>query len=236
MQATGHLGAPRRSPRRPCEDSGVFTRPGSIAVLLPVKSPGTGKSRLSALRGPQRALLAAAFATDVVDACLRTEGVAGVLVVSDDADFAATLAARGAETCADPGGGLNAALRHAATHLHAGRPDLRPAALCGDLPALVPADLAAALADAVTDSGPCFVRDADRTGTTLYCAEYDDFDPRFGPGSAAAHAAAGARPLAGELSSLRRDVDDVDGLAAAVALGVGASSADVLRGIGRLPR
>ena len=70
----------------------MFTRPGSFAVLLPVKSPGTGKSRLSALRDSDRARLAAAFATDVVDACLSTDGVAGVLVVSDDAAFAATLA------------------------------------------------------------------------------------------------------------------------------------------------
>lgn len=214
----------------------MFTRPGSFAVLLPVKSPGTGKSRLSALRDSDRARLAAAFATDVVDACLSTDGVTGVLVVSDDAAFAATLAARGAATCPDPGGGLNAALRHAAAHLHDRRPDLRPVALCGDLPSLLAADLAAALADAASDPGPCFVRDADATGTTLYCAAYDDFEPRFGAGSAAAHAASGARALAGELASLRRDVDDVDSLAGAIALGVGDSSAAVLRAIGLLPR
>ena len=214
----------------------MFTRPGAFAVLLPLKSPGTGKSRLSTLRDDQRARLAAAFATDVVDACLRTDGVAGVLVVSDDAAFAATLAARGAATCADPGGGLNAALRHAAAHLHERRPDLRPVALCGDLPSLMPGDLATALADAATQPGPCFVRDADTTGTTLYCASYDGFDPRFGAGSAAAHEGSGARPLAGELPTLRRDVDDVDSLADAIALGLGDSSADVVRSIGLLPR
>ncbi|MBM0124825.1 2-phospho-L-lactate guanylyltransferase [Pimelobacter simplex] len=214
----------------------MFTRPGAFAVLLPVKSPGTGKSRLATLRDSERARLAAAFATDVVDACLRTDGVAGVLVVSDDAAFATTLAARGAATCADPGGGLNAALRHAAVHLRDRRPDLRPVALCGDLPSLVPGDLAVALADAARDAAPCFVRDADATGTTLYCAAYDDFDPRFGAGSAAAHAASGARPLAGQLPTLRRDVDDVDSLADAITLGVGDSSAEVLRSIGLLPR
>ncbi|WGX98656.1 2-phospho-L-lactate guanylyltransferase [Nocardioides sp. L-11A] len=214
----------------------MFTRPGPFAVLLPVKSPGTGKSRLATLSDPHRALLAAAFAVDVVDACLRTDGVAGVLVVSDDTDFAARLAARGAATCPDPGGGLNAALRHAAAYLRARRPDLRPAALCGDLPALVPSDLAAALTDAASDPGPCFVGDADGTGTTLYCAQYADFDPRFGPGSAAAHAGAGARPLAADLLTLRRDVDDVAGLAAAIALGTGDSSTDVLHAIGRIPQ
>ncbi|MDQ6522370.1 2-phospho-L-lactate guanylyltransferase [Nocardioides sp. LHD-245] len=214
----------------------MFTHPGSFAVLLPVKSPGTGKSRLSTLPDQHRARLAAAFAVDVVDACLRADGVAGVLVVSDDGAFATRLAARGAATCADPGGGLNAALRHAAAYLRTRRPDLRPVALCGDLPALLPSDLAAALADARSRRGPCFVRDADGTGTTLYSAEYADFEPRFGPGSAAAHAGSGARPLAGELPTLRRDVDDVDGLAAAIALGTGPSSAEVLRAIGLLPQ
>ncbi|GAA3536226.1 2-phospho-L-lactate guanylyltransferase [Nocardioides daeguensis] len=213
----------------------MFTRPGSFAVLLPVKSPGNGKSRLSTLRDAERARLAAAFATDVVDACLRTDGLAGVLVVSDDAGFAATLGARGAATCADPGGGLNAALRHAAAYLHRLRPDLRPVALCADLPSLVAGDLAAALGDAASGAGPCFVRDADGTGTTLYSATYDRFDPHFGAGSAAAHAGSGARALAGDLPTLRRDVDDVDSLADAIALGVGESSAAVLRAIGLLP-
>ncbi|GAA1522076.1 2-phospho-L-lactate guanylyltransferase [Nocardioides humi] len=213
----------------------MFRRPGPFAVVLPVKSPGTGKSRLSMLRDAERALLAAAFATDVVDACLRTDGVAGVLVVSDDEEFAATLAVRGAGTCADPGGGLNAALRHGAAVAHDVRPDLRPVALCADLPALVPADLAAALAVVAAEAGPCFVRDTDGTGTTLYTAAYDDFDPRFGAGSADAHAGAGARPLPGALSTLRRDVDDADGLAAAIALGMGPSSTAALHAIGPVP-
>lgn len=220
----------------PCEDAGVFTRPGSFAVLVPVKSPGTGKSRLSTLPDAERARLAAAFATDVVDACLRTDGVAGVLVVSDDAAFATTLAARGARVVDDPGAGLNAALRHAAAHVHDRRPDLRPVALCADLPALVPVDLAAALGRAATVPGACFVRDADGTGTTLYAAPYDDFAPRFGAGSAAAHVRAGARPLLGDLPTLRRDVDDARSLAAAIALGMGESSSAVLRAIGPLPQ
>ncbi|WP_418058382.1 2-phospho-L-lactate guanylyltransferase [Pimelobacter simplex] len=207
----------------------MFTRSGGFAVLLPVKSPGTGKSRLTSLDPDDRARLAAAFATDVVDACLATDGVAGVLVVSDDAAFAASLAARGAEACADPGGGLNAALRHGADVVRRARPDLQPVALCADLPALRPADLASALAFTAAQAGaPCFVRDADETGTTLYTARYDDFDPRFGVDSASAHTSAGARPAPGELRTLRRDVDDADGLADAIAIGLGAASQKVV--------
>ncbi|KAB2810471.1 2-phospho-L-lactate guanylyltransferase [Pimelobacter simplex] len=207
----------------------MFTRSGGFAVLLPVKSPGTGKSRLTALSPVERGRLAAAFAVDVVDACLATPGVAGVLVISDDDAFAATLAARGAETCADPGGGLNAALRHGAAVVRRARPELRPVALCADLPALRPDDLAAALEFVDSLAGAaCFVRDADGTGTSLYTARHEDFDPRFGAGSAAAHTSAGAQPVPGELTTLRHDVDDADGLRAAVAIGLGAASQEVV--------
>lgn len=206
----------------------MVVRPGSFAVLLPVKSPGTGKSRLSALPDEHRRRLAASFATDVVRACLATPEVALVLIVSDDLDFARTLAAGDAATLADPGGGLNAALRHAAAHVRVERPELQPVALLADLPALTPRDLAAALVHAGAGDGSWFVRDADDTGTTLYSAPYDAFEPRFGPGSAAAHLAGGARPVPGDLATLRRDVDDLDDLDGAVALGVGPATASVL--------
>jgi 2-phospho-L-lactate guanylyltransferase len=56
----------------------------------------------------------------------------------------------------------------------------------------------------------------------MYVAPFDDFDPHFGPGSREAHLASGAREISGELSSLRYDVDDAAGLAAATRLGLGA--------------
>ena len=65
-----------------------------------------------------------------------------------------------------------------------------------------------------------YVADADGSGTTLYTAAYDAFDPRFGAGSAAAHSVS-ARPIAGELAGLRRDVDDLATLREAWAIGVG---------------
>lgn len=205
----------------------MVVRPGSFAVLLPVKSPGSGKSRLSALPDADRRRLAAAFAADAVSVCTTTAGIALVVVISDDEAFAASLAGDGVVACADPGAGLNAALRHGAAMAHDLAPGLRPVALLADVPALTAADLAAALDHAHT-AGPCFVEDADGTGTTLYTATYDAFDPRFGAGSAAAHRAAGAAPIDGPLTTLRRDVDDLAGLAAAVALGVGAATSAAL--------
>lgn len=199
----------------------VVMAEGSFVVLLPVKAPGSGKSRLAGLTDQQRGRLAAAFATDVVDACLTTPLVGAVLVISDDEVFAATLVARGAQSCGDPGAGLNAALRHGAAIARRSWPHHRPAALLADLPALRPDDLAEALGLVAASPRPSFVRDADATGTTLYSASYDAFDPRFGSASATAHADAGAQQVEGALASLRRDVDDLDGLAEVIRLGVG---------------
>ncbi|MCX6401565.1 MAG: 2-phospho-L-lactate guanylyltransferase [Propionibacteriales bacterium] len=197
--------------------------PGGFVILLPVKSPGTGKTRMTSLTDADRGRLARAFAVDALDACLATPGVVEVVVISDDAGFAAVLADRGARTCPDPELGLNAALRHGAAMIRDDRPDLRPVALLADLPALSPVDLAAALDFAGASSGACFVQDADGTGTTLYTAPYDAFEPRFGPDSAQRHSAH-ALAVPGPLTTLRRDVDDLDGLRAALALGVGSAT------------
>jgi len=188
-------------------------------VVIPVKPPGIGKTRLVGVPDEQRVALASAFALDTVTACLATAGVARVLVTTDDARFATTVAGLGAAACPDGGHGLNPALVQAVAEAARRWPDLRPVALCADLPALRPEELAAALAAAADHTS--YVADADGTGTTLYAASYDDFDPHFGVGSAAAHAAAGARAVPGELSGLRHDVDDLASLQAAVALGVG---------------
>ena len=105
------------------------------------------------------------------------------------------------------GDGLNDSLVVAAAAVRARWPDLVPVALCADLPCLRPDDLALALAQ-VTGEGSWFVADAEGVGTTMYAAAYDRFAPRFGAGSRAAHGAAGAVEIEGDLCSLRRDVDD----------------------------
>jgi 2-phospho-L-lactate guanylyltransferase len=72
-----------------------------------------------------------------------------------------------------------------------------------------------------------FVPDAAGTGTTLYTARPGvAFQPRFGPGSAARHAAAGAAALLlPDAPGLRRDVDTPDDLRRAAALGLGPRTA-----------
>ena len=198
------------------------------AALIPVKPPAVGKSRLAGAGPESRRALAEAFALDTVAACLAAGTVAQVLVVTDDVDVAAEVGQLGAASLPDGvSGDLNGTLRQAAAEAARRWPGLRPVALCADLPALRPADLDATLARVVT-SHPWFVPDAAGVGTTMYAAACEEFDPRFGPGSREAHRLAGAHELPDVAASLRRDVDDLDDLRAAVALGVGPHTAAVV--------
>lgn len=199
--------------------------PPQYAVVVPVKPPAHGKSRLTGLPDDRRRSLAAAFALDTVTACLAAARVSAVLVVTDDVSFSVELSALGCSAIPDGvTGDLNGTLRLAAAEVRRRRPDLVPVALCADLPALRAADLDDALGRAVPGEAS-FVADSDRVGTTLYTAPHEWFDPRFGHESRTAHLDAGAVEIGGDLASLRRDVDDLDDLRAARLLGLGPHTA-----------
>jgi 2-phospho-L-lactate guanylyltransferase len=160
---------------------------------------------------------------------LDSRDVARLIVVTDDPAAAAAVTALGAEAVPDlPAAGLNAAFRYGADAV-AGLAGPR-AALTGDLPALTGADLSLALRAAGERS---FVADAAGTGTVLLAAPAGvALEPRFGVGSAAAHAASGARPLAGDWPGLRQDVDTPGDLGAVLALGAGTHTCALLRDLG----
>ncbi|HCB02994.1 MAG TPA: 2-phospho-L-lactate guanylyltransferase [Nocardioides sp.] len=190
-------------------------------ALVPVKPPALGKSRLVGLPDTERRALAAAFALDTVAACIAAESIAEVLVATDDASFSVELVALGAVTIPDGVAmDLNGTLRQSAAEARRRWPALVPVALTADLPAVRGSDLDAALAGVVPGEA-AYVADSEGLGTTLYTAAYERFDPRFGPGSALAHDATGARPITAPLPRLRRDVDDLSDLDAALALGAG---------------
>ena len=152
-----------------------------------------------------------------------------MLVVTDDPAAAAAAGALGARAVPDrPDAGLNAAMRYGADVV-AGL-GVHRAVLAGDLPALRPAELSAALAQAWPRS---FVADAAGTGTVLLTAPPGvALDPRFGVGSAAAHAASGARALTGDWPGLRQDVDTAADLRTVLALGPGPHTCALLRDLG----
>lgn len=185
-------------------------------LLVPLRMLPAAKSRLAAtLHEDEHGVLVRAIRTDTLHAAGAAAPVARVVVVTDgdgvhpDADVVVVQSAPG----------LNGALRDGAAHAASHWPADGIAALVGDLPALRPEELAAALA-AAAGHARSFVPDADGTGTTMLAARPGTaLDPRFGPGSAARHRATAAALTAGP--GLRHDVDTVEDLHAARRHGVG---------------
>ncbi|GID25700.1 2-phospho-L-lactate guanylyltransferase [Paractinoplanes brasiliensis] len=200
-------------------------------AVMPVKRLGAAKSRLRGAVPPARhGDLALAMVLDTVSAVLAAPAVGELLVVTDDPVAAAAVSALGARVAPDrPDAGLNEAMRHGADEVAGlGRPR---AVLAGDLPALRPEQLDAALTAA--RSGRAYVADAAGTGTVLLAVGPGrPLDPRFGPGSAAAHAASGAVPLTGGWPGLRQDVDTPADLATVLGLGAGRHTCELLRELG----
>lgn len=203
--------------------------PGGWTVVLPVKGGPGAKSRLG---HPARSDLAGAVALDTVAAVLACSQVSRVIVVTADVQVAAAHATLGARVVHDPGGGLAGALAAGA----AAAPASRCALLLADLPSLRPEDVAVVLdaCERLLGAGArqVTVPDADGTGTVLLAAgSASALRPRFGPGSAAAHAA-DAVVLPGAPVRLRRDVDTAEHLGDAVRLGVGPRTTAVLAATG----
>jgi len=210
---------------------------GWVAVV-PVKDPARGKSRLcgsgrggggdagSGVGGGasevERAQLAQAFAQDVLAALKAAPSVSRVVVITDSDETSRLAEALGCEPLDDPTSELNDAIRFAASSIGADDP------ICvwvSDLPCLQPDDVETVLAQAASvfaaGATQSFVPDENSGGTTALLARAPRYlTPHFGPNSAKAHEAAGARPLTGTPRS-RLDVDTQADLTRAIASGVG---------------
>lgn len=197
-----------------------------VSLVVPVRGGGRGKSRL-AVAVDRRARLADAIALDTLAAARACSAVGELVVVG-----ALPEPVDGVRVVDDPGFGLVVAI---GAGLATCDEDAPTAVLLGDLPALHPADLEAALL-AASEHSWAFVPDAEGSGTVLVVAAAGlPHSLRFGPGSAEAHAEAGyvdlTAGLAGPpltLATLRRDVDTLDDLEAARALGLGARTSAVI--------
>jgi 2-phospho-L-lactate guanylyltransferase len=210
-------------------------RPATLtwSLVIPVKVLAQAKSRLTGLADRSRSEFALAMAADTIAAAVQADAVGAVLVVTDDPEVGDIATALGAIVLPDtPQAGLNDALAHGAEYSEHRWPERGRAGLAGDLPALKPTELTAALGAAARVDA-AFVPDADGTGTTLYAAPPGArFSPQFGPGSRERHLAAGTvdlteaamtagDPTTRELAGLRRDVDTIDDLRAAAKIGLG---------------
>jgi 2-phospho-L-lactate guanylyltransferase len=203
-------------------------------AVIPVKRLSVAKSRLrGAVPAARHADLALAMVRDTAAAVLGGAAVAELLVVTDDEGVAAAVAELGARVVPDqPAADLNAAMRFGADEV-AGLSRFR-AVLAGDLPALRPGQLDAALAAGLAvGAGRSFVADAAGSGTVLLAAPPGvPLDPRFGLGSAVAHASSGATALSGDWPGLRQDVDTPADLATVLELGTGRHTRALLRDLG----
>lgn len=205
--------------------SGVRMQSG-WAVVIPVKPAAAGKSRLR-LPLAHRQEIIRAIALDTIEAAAACAGVRRVVVVTADEPLtAAVTASRGVDVVRDSAGGLREAIGLGLAATGTGSPR---AVLLGDLPALKPQELAAALAQAARHD-LAFVPDADGTGTVLATALADmPFRPLFGADSAAAHREAGFEEVAVPVAwGLRRDLDTTAHLPALRRAGLGRHTARLL--------
>ncbi len=184
-------------------------------VLIPVKPPAQGKSRLrGVLADGARIELIWHLFDHVLGIAIRTVGASQTLVIGSDPDVLDYARRRGVGTVADgSGSGLNAALALGrAEALRRGADALL--VLPGDLPFLSAQDVGA-LIDAAGTGGIVIAPDDREEGTNALLLSPPDILPfAFGPGSFAAYIAA-ARPCGIEPTIVRRpglafDVDTAE--------------------------
>lgn len=187
-------------------------------MLVPVKGGDRAKSRLPFDREVRREL-AVAMASDTVDAVCACPMVSRVTVLSSGSGAAGLTAPVHVliePEHLSPHLGLNELLDWAAAQLPVGP----VAVVMGDLPALTPHALGQVLGVAGAFARALVV-DRHGTGTTVLTSRSPhDLRPAFGRDSAAAHEAGGARAIDAP-AGVRCDVDDLEGLRHASALGVG---------------
>lgn len=198
----------------------------SWTVVLPVKALAVAKSRMGG-DPAARAALALAMARDVAVAAAGCPSVTGVLVVTDDPLAADKVRADWVEPDV-PAAGLSAAVAHGASAAVSRRPGAGVAVLAADLPALTAAALDAVLDRLDAPRG--VVADTAGTGTVLLAAVPGTaLAPAYEGPSYQAHRAGGATDLTPYAApGVRRDVDTVADLAAALALGVGPATRDAV--------
>jgi 2-phospho-L-lactate guanylyltransferase len=195
-------------------------------VVIPVKPAADAKSRLR-LPPAHRLAIVRAIALDTIEAAAACDRVGCVRVVTADEPLLAAVASHDSvDAVRDSASGLRAAIELGLAVTGTG---LARAVLLGDLPALKPQELSAALARAAQHD-LAFVPDADGIGTVLATARARvPLRPLFGTDSAAAHRRAGFTELRmPDGWGLRRDLDTTAHLPALRRAGLGPHSAKLL--------
>lgn len=192
-------------------------------AVVPLSPAARAKTRLSAL-GELRAVLASAFAADVVDALTSARTVAQVVVVGDGS---VTLPPGSAHIQVDSGtADLNGSIATAESHARRAGFE-RIVVVMADLPCVRPEDIDELLTRARSVPRG-FVRDHRGSGTTILTTTGPGLLPRFGQASATEHRSEGAVEFEVSLR-MRFDVDDPEDVTLAMAYGLGPTTLAALR-------
>jgi 2-phospho-L-lactate guanylyltransferase len=188
-------------------------------AVVPVKLfAGTKRRLMPQLASHEREALARAMLADVLSALARTQSLAGIMVITGDADAAAMAHAAGALVMADAeNAGTAAAVTQAARHLAAaGRDGML--VIPADVPLITPADLEMILAAHRSAPSVTLVPASIDGGTNaLACSPPGAVPVCFGDNSFRRHReaawACGIEPQILQLEDLGHDIDRPDDLA-----------------------
>jgi 2-phospho-L-lactate/phosphoenolpyruvate guanylyltransferase len=191
------------------------------AAILPIKSFGAAKQRLSPMLGTgSRQALAQAMFSDVLGSLRKVERLHMITVVSADTAVDAAARGDGVTVVIDPSeSGQSEATVVGIRHALASGCE-RVLLVPGDTPLLCPKELDALLARGESDGMQVvIVPDRHGSGTNaLMIAPPDAFRPSFGPDSLNRHLTlaqeSGLRHSVEEVPSLSHDVDTPDDLSA----------------------
>jgi len=181
-------------------------------AVVPAKGFSRAKTRLSPLLEPRgRAELARAMLSDVLGVLAHAQGLAGILVVSGDAEVARMAADYGVATLMEPmEAGTNAAVQRGLDHLKEVGAE-RCIVVQADIPFLAGHEFASILA--ALERAPLAIAPAKRDGGTnmLALAAPDLIAPAFGEDSFKRHFEAAAQlGLAVDALDLRGAGHDID--------------------------
>lgn len=197
------------------------------AVVVPIRSLKTGKSRLLTDSDALRPQLALSFFLDTIAALECSAAVDRIVVVSGDATIHGCVQAR-CDIVADGETGLSAAVEIGVAQLRKTRHSGPVAVVLPDLP-YATTDAFDALFVAARQHQRAFLADSAGDGTTCVTATSANMVVhRFGPNSARAHAEAGLAALTVPVPELRGDVDTLNDLCHRQSLRLGAETKKVL--------
>lgn len=204
---------------------------GGTLALVPVRSPGEGKTRLATeLTREERAALSGAMLADVTSSLLAS-AVEHIVVVASGAPAAAAASALGLDVLLDPPTtrGLDAALAAATARLG---PVPELLVVAADLPRLTSAEVDALLA---TDAAVALAPTDDGGTGGLLRRPSDVLHTAYGPGSGARHLAqaraAGVPAVRLQLPGFAGDVDTWADVTALTQGPVGTATSAFLRSI-----